>query len=309
MCIYPIRLTCPFCDASEEKQTKCSLIIRTMAAGIGAIALLMGVLILCDIPGLSTLGTTEGSLFSALGVLVLLTSAFLKCSKECDWQGSEHFTLISKKTPHSLWDIRGDKPIDALFIFEYLSGLEEQNPMLKTPKWIAEINDNENTVMETVMELLNNQENTDAEAFAFTLYLSGSGWKHHTLVYIDCIKRTVEFYDNVVQSANHQKVTNTLSEVEKILSQRKPGDFPFKLECKITQPVLGNAHDCGAWAMYFVENRLKDPNIDFNGITPSEGKKMMRNHRELVTQRLVKRQELIVERTLSSRTKKNPETL
>lgn len=97
MCIQSIRLINPFCDASQEKQTKCSLILRTMAVGLGVIALLIGVLILCGIPSLSTLGTTGGSLFSILGALMLLTSVFLRCIEESDQQDSEHSKLISHK--------------------------------------------------------------------------------------------------------------------------------------------------------------------------------------------------------------------
>jgi len=94
MCIPSIRLTLSFSDVSQVEQTKCSLFLRTGAVGMGAIALLIGVLILCNIPGLSTLGTTGGGLFSGVGALMFLTGIFLRCIKESDQPGSEYSTQI-----------------------------------------------------------------------------------------------------------------------------------------------------------------------------------------------------------------------
>src|SRR5262245_60925478 len=94
MSIPSIRLVPSFFNTNQEEKTKCSLISRTMAVGIGAIALLIGVLILCGIPGLSTLGTLGGSLFTAGGASVALIGACLRCIKESEPRDPEHFTHV-----------------------------------------------------------------------------------------------------------------------------------------------------------------------------------------------------------------------
>jgi len=63
-----------------------------MAIGMGAIALSVGILILCGIPGLSSLGTIGGSLFSTVGTLIVLAGICLQCVTKSDQQGSERPT-------------------------------------------------------------------------------------------------------------------------------------------------------------------------------------------------------------------------
>lgn len=99
MCIQSIRLTAPFCNASQEKQTKCSLCARTITVGLGAIALLIGVLILCSIPGLSSLGTIGGSLFSAIGGLTVLAGVCLWCPEKTDQHDSGSLRQMLQQEP------------------------------------------------------------------------------------------------------------------------------------------------------------------------------------------------------------------
>jgi hypothetical protein len=90
MSIQLIRLTLPFCDVSQEKQTKCSLTSRVVAVGAGVIAILLGVLVLYGISGLSSLGTMGGGLLCTLGALTLLTGACTRCIQERGRQNPEN---------------------------------------------------------------------------------------------------------------------------------------------------------------------------------------------------------------------------
>lgn len=89
MCIQQIRLTVPFCNTTQEEQTLPSLIVRIMAVGLGSITLIIGILVLCDIPGLSSLGTMGGGSCIAGGGVVLVVGACVLYVKESDQEGSE----------------------------------------------------------------------------------------------------------------------------------------------------------------------------------------------------------------------------
>lgn len=140
MCIQPIKLTLPFCDPSQEKQTTCSLVSRTMAVVIGAIALLIGILVLSGIPipGLSTLGATVGGLFSAAGTLILLVGGCLRCIQESD-QHRERSIDFAKITPANYEEyIEVHQPYDSIAAkkgdFVFTKGTHEEN-YASPPHW------------------------------------------------------------------------------------------------------------------------------------------------------------------------------
>lgn len=295
MDIQSIRVTLPCCQRQEE-QTQNSLILRVLAVAIGVFALIVAVLMVARVPVLCDAGPLPLGLLMGLGALFLLAGVCIRC--------------VQKALPsyRSSADIRDDRPICTSTIFHYFEGLADHHPELKIPECgaYAQINEQDNTLLYTVQRLLDNPNNVGASAFAFNLHLSGPGWKHHTLVYIDCIKRTVEFYDNVVHSDNHPKVVAALTDAAKLLSERLPGNRPFTVMCKITQPVLGKPHDCGAWVMYFAEHRFQNPDVDFNHITPAEGKKIMRQYRDQVSQILMERERISNEKWEKRRSLMNP---
>lgn len=77
MSVQPLQINF-VCYNSQQKQTRRSLIMRVIAAATAAIAVLMGVLILCKIPMLASLGTTAGWSLSAAGALILLATLCLR---------------------------------------------------------------------------------------------------------------------------------------------------------------------------------------------------------------------------------------
>lgn len=87
MCIQ-VNYSFAFCDSSR-KEGKCSLAARIVGIALGAISLLLGVLILCGVPGLAQLGTTIGGLNCAGGILGGIISFCIKFEKHHTSSGTQ----------------------------------------------------------------------------------------------------------------------------------------------------------------------------------------------------------------------------
>jgi len=72
----------PFCYTIQGEQTKLSIGFRVTATALGTIAVLIGTLILCDIPTLSLLGTTSGWIALSVGLALILTAVALRYVKK-----------------------------------------------------------------------------------------------------------------------------------------------------------------------------------------------------------------------------------
>ncbi len=92
MAIQSIRCALPFCARVEEEQTKCSLISRVAALGMGGIILMVGILALSGIPGLHALGTVGGAVLTSIGSWILLTGLCLRCIK---WNEDYSYSSLS----------------------------------------------------------------------------------------------------------------------------------------------------------------------------------------------------------------------
>lgn len=78
MCIQSLSFSPPFCDRSKAEQTKSCLITKIALAALGAMALLIGALVLFGIPGLAELGSTGGGMLCGGGFVLLLLGICLK---------------------------------------------------------------------------------------------------------------------------------------------------------------------------------------------------------------------------------------
>lgn len=89
MGIQSIECYLPFCGDAHGRQTECSLITRVIAAGLGGIALSVGILALSGVPELHALGTVGGSILTTVGGFTLLVSFCVRCVKELAVNGRE----------------------------------------------------------------------------------------------------------------------------------------------------------------------------------------------------------------------------
>lgn len=78
----------PFCQNNRVHQTKVSIGLRVTAVAIGTIAVLIGILILCGIPGLNHLGSSVAWPALSVGVSLLMLGAALKCVRKPTESGS-----------------------------------------------------------------------------------------------------------------------------------------------------------------------------------------------------------------------------
>lgn len=105
--------------------------------------------------------------------------------------------------------------------------------------------------------------------YPFCLQVASNHW---TLVYINRTMRTIEYYDSKVKYGGneHQQIIKELKRIGNVLSQETPGE-PFTLQLKITKCLQPDSYQCGIWVLYFLENILKNPGVDFNHlVNPSQ---------------------------------------
>lgn len=150
--------------------------------------------------------------------------------------------------------------------------LPDNNLQFATGHFGAEINP-EN--LEAYLE--NNVDGADTKNIPFRFHLGGNHW---TFVYIDQKKRTVEFYDSM--GTSFEGAQESLNRAAEQLSAKFPGDMPFEVQNKITNACQRNGVDCGPWTMFFMLNRISNPEVDFNSIGVSRESRAMvadfRNH-------------------------------
>ncbi len=57
------------------------------------------------------------------------------------------------------------------------------------------------------------------------------------------------------------------------------GKNPYKFVCKIEKCLQPDSYQCGPWLLYFLEERLKNPDINFNELDAKQSQKMIANYR------------------------------
>ena len=100
------------------------------------------------------------------------------------------------------------------------------------------------------------------------------------MVYIDRQRRTVEYYDSKKNYGNHDEIVRQLTSVAAELSEREPNRPPYQFICKINKLLQPDSYQCGPWMLYFLENRLINPDFDFNILNFKQAQIIIKEYRE-----------------------------
>lgn len=131
-----------------------------------------------------------------------------------------------------------------------------------------------------------NNENKRCEArnIAYPLFISGNHWG---LIFIDREKRTIEFYDSKKNYGNHQDIVRYFQDFAVILTEKDPGKRAYQFMPKISKYLQEDSYECGIWTLYFLEQRLKNPEVNFNDLDVVKAKKMIADFRIHVMQKIL----------------------
>lgn len=115
--------------------------------------------------------------------------------------------------------------------------------------------------------------------FAYPLHLSENHWG---LVLVDTKKRTLEYYDSkgtysdsyydekgtlLEHSKDHEAIKKHFQKIAQSMSAQELG-APYRFMCKTNTCLQPDSYECGPWVLYFIEQRLKNPDIDFGHLRP-----------------------------------------
>lgn len=96
---------------------------------------------------------------------------------------------------------------------------------------------------------------------------------HWTLLLVDKQQKTVEYYDSK-HNYGGEDYKETIKGAKQVAK-----DFDYKFEEKIAKSIQPDGYQCGIWALYFLEERIKNPNISFNELpNPSKLIASFRKH-------------------------------
>jgi len=118
----------------------------------------------------------------------------------------------------------------------------------------------------------------------YPLHVSGNHW---TLVVVDRVRRSIEYYDSKMDYGNHVEIIANFKELAKELSEKDPGKIPYRFESKIKKQLQPDGYQCGIWTLYFLEERLKNPEVNFNQLDVEQAQKMIADYRVSVMKRTV----------------------
>lgn len=105
--------------------------------------------------------------------------------------------------------------------------------------------------------LLKNPFESEKKYIAYPLQVSGN---HFVLLFIDREKRVVEVYDSFArQYGGCKKVTD-------ILTAKDPGKSAYKVRYQIHKPLQQDSYQCGPWVCFFLEQKIKNPDFNFNSL-------------------------------------------
>ncbi len=132
----------------------------------------------------------------------------------------------------------------------------------------------ENVILSSLDET--NERGLDKTVLSIPLHVSKNHW---TLVLVDRKKRSIEYYDSKKDYGNHDEIIDHLKGLEILLTEKDPGETPYTFSCKIEKELQPDGYQCGVWILYFLENRLKNPNVNFNDLNVQQAQKMIANYR------------------------------
>jgi hypothetical protein len=123
----------------------------------------------------------------------------------------------------------------------------------------------------------------DKTIISFFLHAKGNHW---TLVMIDLNKGIVGYYDSKLDYGNYAEIAAALTRVAEQLTQKMGKQFQFV--AKLNKSVQPDGYKCGPWVLYFLEEQLNNPNIDFNTLDVTEAQKIIDEYRARVKQEIAK---------------------
>lgn len=133
--------------------------------------------------------------------------------------------------------------------------------------------------------LLENPSISEKKYVAYPLLVLG---KHFALVFIDCEKRVIEIYDSFVGQFD------SCSKIADLLTAKDPGKSPYKVKYKIEKPLQSDGYQCGPWVCFFLEQKIKNPDFDFNSLKqifdPAEIGRIMALYRNKITWKILEYQ-------------------
>lgn len=159
-------------------------------------------------------------------------------------------------------DIRGTKILDICHIRLFATGFIVQHPEISFPtvggkNGFAQGDEYLDT-LEKLNDHLSQKKFDDTKKYiAYPLQVSRN---HFILVFIDREKRVLEYYDSMGGKPSICK------EAAKILTERDPGAKPYRADFKIKNALQHDGYQCGVWTCFFIEQKLKDPQFDFNAM-------------------------------------------
>lgn len=124
------------------------------------------------------------------------------------------------------------------------------------------------------------------DAFAFIPSVAPA-YNHWALVYVCRKTRTFEYYDSKVSYGNRAKMLADLENFAKLMNVFDPGEIPYKVVPKITAYLQPDGYQCGPWALYFLEIRVQNPDVDFNTLDICKAQEMIAEYRLKVMYRLI----------------------
>ena len=167
-------------------------------------------------------------------------------------------------------------------IDEYSRSLKERYPYFKLEACYTLYN--YKNIADQVLGDLNQATLSKQTVLAYPLNIKKDHW---TLLYIDKKKRTVEYYDSLKNYASSKEM-KAIKNIAKIISEREVTQSPYQFISKIRKTLQPDDYQCGVWTIYFLEERLKNPDVDFNQLNVKQAQKMIANYRSQVRENIVK---------------------
>lgn len=118
----------------------------------------------------------------------------------------------------------------------------------------------------------------------YRLHVTGNHW---TLVLLDREKRTIEYYDPKKNYGNHAEIVEHLKNLAQVLTEKDPDSAPYRFICKIEKSLQPDWYQCGPWVLYFLEERLKNPDVNFNDLDVDQSQSMIAEYRLKVMHTLI----------------------
>ncbi|CCB88971.1 deubiquitinase and deneddylase ChlaDub2 [Simkania negevensis] len=127
----------------------------------------------------------------------------------------------------------------------------------------------------------------DYKSITYPLFIGGNHWG---LLFIDREKRTVEYYDSKINYGNYEEGLQGIKDVAAKFTKYDPGEKPYTYLEKIKKKLQPDGYQCGPWALYFLEHRLENPEVDFNQLDLNEAQNMIAKYRFAVRDKLLELQ-------------------